>query len=183
MMAKDEQNEYVYHATFDCWQQYFGYNDLYDTIFNAATSMRAAKFDFYDKDGDGLNDYILWAWKGDYLNLGAGAELGIYKRWDFSDEIWIVDKNLAMTMTIKLVHRYKGELFNWRPAAKQWWITGFNYNCSNVNRDDLTATYTVIFNMTKTDKVDPQALYKSFKSIWGKKDGWTYSGNVATLVL
>jgi len=22
---------------------------------------------------------MLWAWKGDYINLGAGAELGIYR--------------------------------------------------------------------------------------------------------
>lgn len=24
--------------------------------------------------------YIIWAWKGDYINLGAGAETGIYKK-------------------------------------------------------------------------------------------------------
>lgn len=23
-------------------------------------------------------DYILWIWRGNYLNLGAGAEMGLY---------------------------------------------------------------------------------------------------------
>lgn len=39
--------------------------------------MNKAKFQFSDDEG---NDYILWAWKGDYLNLGAGAKMGICKR-------------------------------------------------------------------------------------------------------
>lgn len=37
--------------------------------------MEKAKFEF----SSGERDYIFWAWKGDYLNLGAGAELGIYQ--------------------------------------------------------------------------------------------------------
>ena len=38
-MSMDEQG--IYHANFDCWQQYFGYTDLYDVVFDAATSMRS----------------------------------------------------------------------------------------------------------------------------------------------
>lgn len=88
-MSKDSNNDF--HADFDCWQQYFGYTDLYDTIFDGATKMRKGKFPF-DITGDGIYDHIIWAWKGDYLNLGAGAELGIYKRWKYSDDIWQVIK-------------------------------------------------------------------------------------------
>lgn len=63
--------------------------------------MRNRKYAFNVND-DNINDYILWSWKGDYLNLGAGAELGIYERWDYSDSIWKVNKSLAMTMTLEL---------------------------------------------------------------------------------
>ena len=120
-MSLDETGK-TYHANFDCWQQYFGYTDLYDTVFDAATSMKNGKYQFKCND----EEYILWAWKGDYLNLGAGAELGIYSKWEYSDVIWKVDKSLAMTMTLKL--EYKNEvLFDWQPLEKQWWITGFYY--------------------------------------------------------
>ena len=42
-------------------------------MFDHATSIDKAKFDF-TMNG---TEYIIWAWKGDYLNLGAGAEIGI----------------------------------------------------------------------------------------------------------
>lgn len=144
-MFKDESN--IYHAKFDCWQAAFGYIDIYDIIFDGATSMDKRKFDFYDSNGDGLSDYMLWAWKGDYLALGAGAELGIYKKWAYCDQIWKVDKSLAMKMTLKL--RYKPTdtyYINWAPEDKQWWITGFDYNHQYVSYWNLEATYTVSFD-------------------------------------
>lgn len=140
----------IYHADFDCWQQHFGYIDLYDTVFNAATSMRSAKFPFTVIKNNIKTDYILWAWKGDYLNLGAGAELGIYTRWRFGYDIWKVDKSLAMAMTLKL--DYKGKtIIDWQ-SDSHWWITGFNYNYQNVNRNDLYATFSVTFNNPDMNK-------------------------------
>ena len=168
--------EGIYHADFNCWQQYFGYSDLYDVVFDSATSMRYGKFDF-DVNDDGYTDYVLWAWKGNYLNLGAGAELGIYERWAYSDEIWKVNKNNAMKMTLKLEHKKKGILFDWQPEEKQWWITGFDPKTPNVNRDDLTATYTVEFtNMN---------MYECFKNQWKTRDKrWDFSNyKVPTLIL
>lgn len=162
-MKKDEQG--IYHADFDCWQQYFGYSDLYDVVFDSATSMRYGKFDF-DINNDLFSDYILWAWKGDYLNLGAGAELGIYTRWKYSDTIWKVDKSKAMKMTLKLNYKNK-TLFDYRPIEKQWWITGFDYKTQNVDRDDLTATFTVKFN--------DYHMYRCFKEKYNKSKEWNFS--------
>ena len=57
----------VYHAKFDCWQQIFGYNDLYDILFDLGTSMESKRFHF----SYGGTSYVFWMWKGDYINLTA----------------------------------------------------------------------------------------------------------------
>lgn len=167
--------EGIYHADFNCWQQYFGYTDLYDVVFDSSTSMRFGKFEF-DVNGDDYSDYVLWAWKGNYLNLGAGAELGIYERWAYSNEIWKVDKNNSMTMTLKLEHKTKGTLFDWQPKDKQWWITGFDPKTQNVNRDVLKATYSVEFTDIN--------MYNCFNNEWKYDSRWdfkTYKRPVLTL--
>jgi hypothetical protein len=166
----------IYHADFNCWQQIFGYMDLYDIVFDLTTSMDHGKFAFLDEDSDGLEDYIFWAWKGDYINLGAGAELGIYKRWDSVPDIWIVDKDLAMKMSLKLV--YKGTtIIDWQ-SDKEWWITGFNPKLEYyyANQSNLKATYTVTFTNT--------TMYNALKNSITSKDptGWTFNGMTPTFV-
>lgn len=64
-----------YNTMVECFQRKFGYCDLYDEVFDFATTMKQEKFEFTSQN----NRYIFWAWKGHYLNLGAGAELGFYK--------------------------------------------------------------------------------------------------------
>jgi hypothetical protein len=122
---------YIYHATQDAWQQIGGYNDFYDTVFDYATSMAPEKFQF----SSGCVEYMIWAWKGDYLNLGAGAELGIYsnKSGIFCDvdvtiphdDHWLVDTNLAMHMTLTL--QYEGTtIISWDPKRIKS-MTGIKY--------------------------------------------------------
>ena len=64
-----------YYAKVECMQRKFGYCDLYDEVFNYATNMDKEKFEFTS----GGKRYIFWTWKGNYLNLGAGAEMGFYE--------------------------------------------------------------------------------------------------------
>ena len=159
----------TYHARFDCWQSYFGYNDLYDFFFDLGTSMDSAKFEFKS----GRKEYVLWAWKGDYISLGAGAEMGIYERATFLGlklPHWNVKKDLAMKMSLQLY--YNGRtIIDYAPKEKQWWITGFNPNYKNVKAGQLTAVYTVTFN-TKT-------MYNDFLNSKGykkNKSKWTTAG-------
>ena len=72
-------------------------------------------------------------WRGDYLNLGAGAEMGIYFREAGSggclDHYW-ASENLTLPMTLNL-YNYNSSMsiepiFAWAPRDPQWWITGFN---------------------------------------------------------
>ena len=184
----------VYHARQE-WSlqsfEYSGYNDFYDTVFHYATSMNKAKFQFSDDDG---NDYILWAWKGDYLNLGAGAEMGIYNRMVIDGtpinqvngtktEHWLVDQSLAMPMTLTLDYNGK-EIISYDPkkvdpkifdplrkSTDKWWVTGFNPDYQDKEAGDLTATYTVDFS-DKKDLYDD--FYKKYGQGKDKDSRWTF---------
>ena len=144
----------VYHTRQDATQRLFGYNSLYDVVFDHATSMESQRFEF-THDGQ---DYSLWAWKGDYLNLGAGAELGIYSRLTINglkSPQWLVDQNLALPMTMEL-RNTKGKLIaSYSPNEPQWWITSFNPYFQKVQACTLEVTYTVDFSGNKR-------MYSSF---------------------
>ena len=172
----------IYHARQDAIQQIFGYDDFYDTVFYYATDMESDNFKFTY----GNRDYIFWAWKGDYLNLGAGAELGIYSNQSgvgghgsitcpFSDH-WLVDTNLAMKMTLTLNDTNGNQLFSYNPSEKQWWITGFNPYYQDVNASDLIATYTITF--------DDIEMFMAFYRAWyGVDDRWSFDFDTYTAKL
>ena len=167
-------NNSIYHAIFDCWQQYFGYTKFYDFIFDIFTDMDCNNegiFTFNDKN------YILWGWKGDYINLGAGAELGIYYGGKSRDSIWFVNKSLAMPMTLTLKHRIYGTIVdNWDNWGNDsWWITAFNPRYKGVKAKDLTASFTVKFKDKK--------MFDEFCKI--ERKGWSYNttDKIASLIL
>ena len=169
-------NEGIYHAKFDCWQAYCGYVDFYDLVFYASTDMERRKYSFKYLN----QNYIIWAWKGDYLNLGAGAEVGVYRSViKFGRLIWKVDKRLAMKMTL-VVYYKKGNISNgqltdknviigYAPTEKQWWITGFNPQYQNVKAKDLYVMSCLTF--------DNEDMYNAFaKAIRSKREyakDWT----------
>ena len=120
----------------------------------------------YNNDGmftyNGQN-YILWAWKGNYLNLGAGAELGFYYGGEDENSIWQIDKSLAMPMTLTLIHKNYGTIVNnWKSTT--WWITAFNPDFQGVLANDLTVHYTVEFNN--------DGMFDEFSKV--ERKGWTY---------
>ena len=146
----------IYHANFNCWQQNVGYDDFYDEVFDNGTSfsgrkrMERHKYEI-DVNRDGLSDYILWAWKGDYYNLGAGCELGIYERVLDDDYglVWKCATSKAFNCSMSLNFN-KNSIINWdNDGRKHWWFTGFNSNyqfpvLNDIN--DLRATFDVTFN-------------------------------------
>ena len=145
----------TYHADFDCWQQYFGYNDFYDLVFDWATSCVPAKFRFTYSG----QEYVIWAWKGDYINMGAGAEMGIYIG---GGPHWRVDKSLAMSMCMQLQYNGKTIIEPYRDYT--WWITGFNPQYLNTSAGSLTASFSIWFK-------DP-GMFHAFRS--SKPWGWSF---------
>ena len=169
MMEKDLFG--VYHADFDCWQQYFGYNVVYDIVFDIGTSMIAAEFPFYY----GGSGYTVWAWKGDYVNLGAGAELGIYRG---ASGQRFVDKSLAMNMGMIVTYHNNGfneYVLRYFPDEPQWWITGFNPDFQNVDAKQLRATIFVRFSDAK--------MYAAFKGAWGVDSRLSFYDYICTAIV
>ena len=122
----------MYHAKTDCWQQCFGYNEFYDIVFDMGTIMASDQFIL---TYEGI-EYYIWVWKGDNINLGVGAELGIY----YGGPHWLADTGLAMSMSLE----YNGNTII-SHNQYTWWIAGFNSNYLNAQVSNLTATFTIYF--------------------------------------
>ena len=151
-----ESSPGVFHAKTNCWQRFFGYNSIYDFVFDLGTSMSTNQFAFSHNG----TDYVIWVWKGDYVNLGAGAEAGIYYG---GGPHWLVNTELSMPMTISLDYLGKNIISH---AQTTWWITGFNSNYINVSASDLTASFSFSFT-------DPSMFYSMYQ-VWNGHSGWVF---------
>ena len=118
----------------ETWQKQFGFNSLYDEVFRIATNNNMRSEQFYFKDNSG-KEYVLWIWRGYYLNLGSGAEMGLYEK-STTENHWDA-VNFEVPMTLNLYNYYDENniehIFSWKPQNNQWWITGFNTNYPNVD--------------------------------------------------
>ena len=159
----DRDEKGVYHAQQNALQIYGGYNNLYDIVFDLATSMDAKKFPF--KAGD--EEYIVWLWKGDYLNLGAGAETGVYSG---GEPHWIADESLAMPMTLSLQDKQGNKIFEYKPNENTWWCTGFNPQVQDAQATNLIAIGSIDFS-GKKELWD--SFYKKYRK-YQKEVKWTF---------
>ena len=158
LLGMYESDSGIYHARTDCLQRFFGYNSLYDWAFEIGTCMDTRQFPF-EHDG---NSYIIWAWKGDYINLGAGAEMGIYYG---TGPHYFASLSLSMPMSMNL--SYKGQSIITH-SQNTWWITGFNSNYTNVHAHQLTASFTIDFS-------NNPAMFNSFYSAYAGATGWVFN--------
>ena len=159
----------VYHTRQDCWQRIFGYNDFYDWAFNLGTSMSRQKFPFFS----GKKEYIFWGWKGDYYNLGAGAELGFYSRLVINGkrvDHWRAETSSLLFMTMIL--RVDGRIIaTYRPKGRQWWITCFNPFYQNIVARRISVSVSIDFSRQKTLFNN---FYNKYKNIKNNKARWTF---------
>ena len=175
MFAKDQDG--IYHIDQSYWQSihFVGYNDLYDKAFDFGVGLTGYtvgndKFSF-TYDG---KEYIIWMWKGDYINLGAGAEVGIYKESIVPGHYLTSDEN-SMPMSLKLQQIDTGKvLFDYHPTEKQWWINGFDPSTQRVLKKNLQLTVTIDFSKN-------QDLFYAFKQADDSKK-WIFNGMQAMYV-
>lgn len=145
----------IFHTSPDCWQQYMGYCNFYDWMFDVGTSMEKQKYPVITADGQ---EYCIWMWKGDYLNLGAGAETGIYTG---GEPFWQVSVEDAMPMELALYDSNGNVILSYDPEDPQWWITGFDPMTQGVSADDLIVIGSI-------DMSSNPELFESFKKEYGQ---------------
>lgn len=130
--------------------------------------MQTKRFEFTA----GKTEYMVQLWKGDYLNLGAGAEMGMYKYSTTIDGIKqyeSISTSERLPMELSLTNNVSGQtIFSRAPSETQWWITGFNPEVAHPIVSELTACGTIDFG-SNTD------MYNAFKttfssSVWSFDD-------------
>jgi hypothetical protein len=143
MMDYDEEQG-TYHSRQNNWQQFFGYNSIYDFAFDLGANEESDYFEFMHCVNGKMQAFRFWAWKGDYLNLGAGAELGIYQQTVIPGH-FKVNKDFSLPMSMTLT--YDGEpIGSYNPSDPHWWITIFNPAHKRIDVDKLSATFIVDFS-------------------------------------
>ena len=159
--SRDENG--IYHAKQECWQAPFGYNDFFDYIFKGLTSA-PSKPPKYEFAVDNVN-YTLWLWKGDYFNLGAGAETGIYHGSGFHKQS---GTNTSLPMKLNLYDKDGNVIFVYDPKQANWWITGFNPRIQDAHQEDLIAFGSIDFSTN-------QELWNAFYAKYSGRTGWCFN--------
>ena len=110
------------------------------------------------------------AWKGDYINMGAGAEIGFYKQfgaWRGTPQ-WLADPSgykPKMTMTLSGSDRKTIVSDNLKHTTAKVWTGAWNPHVQGLYADDLRATMTIDFS----DKPD---LFDAFRRGKNNLDLW-----------
>jgi len=146
----------VYHSHVITWQMFFGYNDLYDIIFENGSNMNNNPITFHYEN----QEHILWLWKGDYWNLQSGAEMGIYKYDETIGNYKHYDAvSFLLPMTLSLYNIEDSQIqnvFTWAPDENQWWITGFNPEFTDPDPEKMVMVSSVDFS-------EQEGMYHAFK--------------------
>ena len=170
-----------YHIKQNYWQsnKFVGYNDLYDDVFKAAGVVNGLVPDIYKKEFMMNGEtYIIWAWKGDYINLGAGAETGIYKKGIGNHYFTATGLSQKMQLSLKDT-KNNNTIFDYNPTERQWWVNGFNPNHQGVQAKELESITVIQFSDSKED----QDLFKALaKTMEGKKE-WNIDEEKKTATL
>ncbi len=188
----DNSGNLIITTNYDNPQGLAGYVKTYDSVFHKFTSSD------HDKIEIG-NEYTIWTWKGDYLNLGAGGEIGIYKGIGDVVKTTMCD-HLGVTMSMEVVAKYKNSkdwsyisnlseakpiqddklLVNYSSEGESWWLTGWNPMAQEYKFNDLVLKGTLDFSAndeTRRMYNDLKASYNEQKRSGGIKGNMSFSDN------
>ena len=145
------------------WQHKMGYNWLYDAFFSLGGPIEKLVYEFTHTNPDNETKYYaVWCWKGDYWNLGPGAEIGIYvqdKQKRAERGFYDIDKdNLKVKTHMKV--DYNGAVAEIEQT--NWWITMFMpWKGQRINLDDLQVWQAVSFDIPADQRDKNGNLYIS----------------------
>lgn len=171
----DDYNVALYSQP-ETWQRAFGYNELYDLVFEVGSDMKRKYFETKN------TQYRLWLWKGDYWNLRSGAEIGIYVKDNTSSNqsdtpIYdCIDYEVPMYVSLYNYssNRVSENIFNWNPSISQWWGTGFNWRYQDPDYRKMIVIGKIVldsqnnlYTLLKTCKQSGEIIYDEHnKTVW-----------------
>ena len=130
-------------STVNSWQRALGYDLLFDVMTNASAfanlDTRRFKFDYCDKE------WMIQIWKGNYVQISNGFEIGIYNRpaGSFGTYYSAAADDEMMPLAAKLYHG--DELLMEKSAEKHWWMSAFKINKVLYLPDTLTLEFSITF--------------------------------------
>lgn len=142
--ARDQDGGY--DSTSVAWQLWLGYMDPYDWVFDLGIPMRVVKFPFTLDDGTNV---VVWGWKADYGNLGAGGEMAMYEQFGPSElGLWSAkySEEIMPRITTSVTSALSGAQIAYSaPTVKQPWVATMNPYVQGADPDDLRLTSTMTF--------------------------------------
>lgn len=175
LFAWDPQQA-IWYSTLTAPQRAFGYNDIYNDVFTGASILGVSYrsfISFFDASG------YFWrveGWKGNYLQMGVGAEIGIYAETIPEHEerttplFWSDPINEYMMKvvcdssrhypvspsakwpTISMTMKIYGRVIFNRPAQTHWWLNGFSPSTPMTNPNNIVVVATIDFNDAEVAK-------------------------------
>ncbi len=161
------QDDYYYTDDKDCWQDYFGFYNLYDLV----SPYILLEYDYirvYFRYND--LDWMIQLWKGQYGLLFYGSEVGVYTKEMSDKEVTAFthfkcpEQENWLDMTMSLYHDYEDDgnyVFELeRPYGNYWWCTGFKAGHLNdvEPADELRMTTTITMKDEEMTRLFAQGL-------------------------
>jgi RHS repeat-associated protein len=135
----------------DAWQHGWGYHEAMDWVHSQATdgNSKAERLEFEH----GGASYRLWWWKGQYLNLGTGGEVGIYRENSFLNglfpqadhwEVAPIENTPLMSTTVR--ERGTNALIaESAPGDPRQWVYASNARVDGLSPDDIVVEHSMVF--------------------------------------
>ena len=151
----------------------FGYTKWYDKVFHRYTKSDNDQIDIG-------NGYKIWIWKGDYLNLGAGGEIGIYNEYiknDYGVVGTTMSEQFGIKMIMKIIDKTTGNDVVNRGKSTEWWMTGWNPYVQGLSDKNLMLTGTIDFSRNNKTKKMYNRLKETFESQYDVKSNVEFLDN------
>jgi RHS repeat-associated protein len=152
----DRQN--IWYGDLNAWQRLFGYNNFYDLLFdigelitNIFPSVNVSSMNFisYFDDGKGLK-WRIEGWKGNYLTMGVGAEIGAYFTLSILGGHYFAPIDTAKAKDYLPIMQFtlnnnNASLFS-RGPERHWWLSGFKPGIGTINKKNLKMVARITFD-------------------------------------
>ncbi len=172
-----DTGNYYYTDDKDCWQDNFGYSQVYDKLAVVGHMYYdTVRVEFVYDD----REWLVQLWKGQYGYVFVGAEVGVYTRelgsvgtgYACADkEDWLY---MEMTCFWDVYDENNYEPVFTRPYDKYWWCTGFVLGWLEHTRkcDELE----LVGRITFKDEAMAQAFCEAFeKKGFSRKTGYDFN--------